>query len=242
MSRPRQARLQAAFSGAAIVAAVVVMLCGCGPELAEAREAALAPQVPASGSKPTVYVADFEIDVLPARNVSNKAASAAAGSSAQQQVKVNPEEETRRRAGKLVELMSTKLVEALQKAGYTAVRMHRGDARPESGVQIRGLFAEVDAENHWRRAVMHTADESGKMQALVAVANLAKPEQTLYEIAQLPGNENKPGAVITLSPYVPLTKFDLSKDANEDAFQKIAPRVVDDLTALLNANPAAFSQ
>jgi hypothetical protein len=80
------------------------------------------------------------------------------------------------------------------------------------------------------------------MQALVAVANLAKPEQALYEIAQLPGNDDRPGAVITLSPYVPLTKFDLGKDANEDAFQKVAPRIVADLTALLNANPAALSQ
>jgi len=53
-----------------------------------------------------------------------------------------------------VELMSTKLVMALQKAGYSATRMHAGDPRPDSGVQIRGLFAEVDNENHWRRAVI----------------------------------------------------------------------------------------
>jgi hypothetical protein len=109
-------------------------------------------------------------------------------------------------------------------------------------VAIRGLFAEVDDENHWRRALIRTATDSGKMEALVVVANLAKPDQALYEIAHLPGNDNIPGAVITLSPYVPLTKFDVSKDAKEDVFQRIAPQVVNDLTALLSANPAAISE
>jgi hypothetical protein len=80
------------------------------------------------------------------------------------------------------------------------------------------------------------------MEAMVSVANLAKPEQALYEIAPLPGNEDKPGAVITFSPYIPLTKFDLSKDAKEDVFQKIAPQIVNDLTDLLNANPLAIPQ
>jgi hypothetical protein len=109
-------------------------------------------------------------------------------------------------------------------------------------VGIRGLFAEVDSENHWRRAVIRTTTDSGKIEALVVVSNLAKPEQALYEIAQLPGNEPGPGAVITLSPYVPLTKYDLSKDAKEEAFQQIASRIVKDLTDLLQRNPAAIPQ
>jgi len=184
------------------------------------------PQTPTAGPKPPVYVSDFQIDVLPP-----------SGSSPQK-----PENDPQKLANHIVELMSTKLLIALQKAGYSAARMHGGDARPDSGVQIRGLFAEVDNENHWRRAIIRTATDSGKIQALVAVANLAKPEQALYEIAPLPGNEDKPGAVITLSPYVPLTKYELSKDANDDVFRGIAARVVNDLTELLQRNPAAISK
>ena len=199
-------------------------------------------QASTSDSKPTVYVSDFEIDVAPKSAGADNRPPSGLRFAAQQPGGQNPEEETRKRASQLVDWMSTKVMAALQKAGYPAVRMHRGDARPEKGVQIRGLFAEVDSENHWRRAVIHSADDAGKMQALVAVANLSKPEQVLYEVAQMPGNEPGPGAVITLSPYVPLTKFDVSKDAKEDVFQKIAPRIVDGLTALLNANPAAVSQ
>jgi hypothetical protein len=185
---------------------------------------ASATKAPQITDKPPVYVSDFEIDVLPANPV-NK-----------------PEEDPHRQASRLVELMSTRVVAALQKAGYGATRMHTGDARPDTGVGLRGLFAEVDSENHWRRAIIRTVTDSGKMQALVAVSNLAKPDQALYEIAQIPGNENKPGAVITLSPYVPLTKYELSKDANEDVFKAIAPRVVSDLTELLKRNPAAMPQ
>jgi hypothetical protein len=186
---------------------------------------ALATQATTPAPKPPVYVSDFVIDVVPPPSGVQK-----------------PEDDPRKLANRLVELMSSTLVVALQKGGYSATRLHSGDARPDTGAQIRGLFAEVDSENHWRRAVIHSATDSGKMEALVAVANLAKPEQALYEIAHLPGNTDRPGAVITLSPYVPLTKFDLSKDADENAFKGIGPQVVKDLTDLLNRNPYAIPQ
>lgn len=213
-----------AFLSTAFVAVILLTLSWSGLELVSARAAAKAPQIPDTPPKPPVYVSDFEIDVVAANPVDK------------------PEEDPYQQASRLVELMSTKVVAALRKAGYIARRMHEGDARPDTGVGIRGLFAEVDSENHWRRAVIYTATDSGKMEALVAVSNLAKPDQALYEIAQLPGNESGPGAVITLSPYVPLTKFDLSKDADEKDFQRIAPRIVNDLTELLQRNPEAISQ
>ena len=213
-----------AFLCAAIVAAILSIMSWSGLELAGARAAAKAEQIPATSPKPPVYVSDFEIDVVLANPVNN------------------PEDDPRPQASRLVELMSTKVVAALRKAGYSATRMRPWDERPDTGVAVRGLFAEVDSENHWRRAVIYTATDSGKMEALVAVSNLAKPDQALYEIAALPGNEPGPGAVITLSPYVPLTKFDLSKDADEKDFQRIAPRIVNDLTELLQRNPAAIPQ
>jgi Domain of unknown function (DUF4410) len=212
-----------AFRRAASVLAVLLGLFCYGLDFASAP--AVASQTTAPLNKPPVYVSDFVIDVVPAQSGVPK-----------------PEDDPRKLASHLVELMSTRLVAALQKAGYSATRIRAGDARPDSGVQIRGLFVEVDNENHWRRAVIRSATDSGKMEALVAVANLSKPEQALYEIAPLPGNEDKPGAVITLSPYVPLTKYDLSKDADENVFKAIAPRVVNDLTDLLNRNPSAVTE
>jgi hypothetical protein len=203
---------------AAFFAAIVLTLSWSGLELAAGS------QTPDTPPKPPVYVSDFEIDVQPANPVSKA------------------EEDPHKQASRLVELMSTKVVAALQKAGYTATRMRPGDPRPDTGAGIRGLFAEVDNENHWRRAVIRAADDSGPMEALVAVSNLAKPDQALYEIAPLPGNDPGPGAVITLSPYVALTKYDLGKDAEEKDFQRIAPRIVNDLTDLLQRNPFAIPQ
>ncbi len=196
------------------------------------------PQIDATSDEPPVYVSDFGLDVLPANadpNTSTATPPPAPQAAAKQA------EEARKQASRLVDRMAANLVLALQKAGYTAVRLRPGDARPDHGLRIRGLFAEVDDQNQWRRAVIRSGSDSGKIQVLVSVANLAKPDQALYEIAHLPGNESKPGAVITLSPYVPLAKFDLEKDAPEEAFQKTAARIVNDVTALLDANPAAAS-
>jgi hypothetical protein len=220
---------------AAVLAVLLFTPNWYGLEFANGNAAAEGPQTATSAAKPTAYVSDFEIDVVTSGSASGVAAAPQAGAQA-------ADDDPRKRARLLVELMSTKLVAALQKAGYMAVRMQAGTARPDSGVWIRGVFAEIDNENHWHRAVIRTAGDSGKMQAVVSVANLAKPDQALYEIANVPGNENKPGAMITLSPYAPLTKFDLNKDANEDVFKGIASRIVADLTALLNANPSAMSQ
>lgn len=185
--------------------------------------------------KPTVYVSDFDLDVVPGKfnpppaNQANQAAG-------------KKEEDPKKLASHLVDLVSTSLVVALREAGYSAQRLPRDQGRPSGGMQIRGIFAEVDKENHWRRAVIRSGSDTGKMQLLVSVANLARPEQALYEIAPLPGNENKPGAVITLSPYVPLEKFEINKDSGDDLIKKTASRVVADLSALLNANPAAVPQ
>ena len=209
------------FLSPVLGAVILSALSWSGLQLCDASAAASDPQT-SIDPKPQVYVSDFEIGVVSTAPV-NK-----------------PEEDPRRQASRLVDWMSSKLVIALQKAGYGATRMHPGDPRPDTGVGIRGLFAEVDGENHWRRAIVRSVSDGGKMQALVAVTNLAKPDQALYEIAPLPGNEDRPGAVITLSPYVPLTKYDLNKDADENVFKVMAPKIVNDLTFLLNHNPSAF--
>ena len=190
-----------------------------------------------SPSKIPVYVTNFELDVVP-RPPGQKPAMPRADSS-QPGAPTEPPDPAKQ-ASHLVNLMATKLIATLQQAGYPAQRLGPGDGRPSSGVQIRGVFAEVDSQNRWRRAMIRTGQDTGAMQAMVAVANLSKPDQALYEIAHLPGNTNKPGAVITFSPYVPLQKYELNKDVNDDAVARVASRVVADLTALLGKNPAAL--
>lgn len=187
--------------------------------------------------KVPVYVTNFELDVEPLP--SDRRPPAPPPNPAQPGSKPEPPDAAKQ-ASYLVDAMASKLVAALQKAGYPARRLRPRNNRPDNGVQIRGIFTEVDNENHWRRAVIRSGDDKGKINAMVAVSNLARPDQPLYELAPLPGNTNKPGAVITLSPYVPLEKFELDKDSDDNAFARIASRVVADLNALLSTNPEAL--
>lgn len=190
-----------------------------------------------------VYVSNFELDVVPlspAQKLALAAANSAKGANPAQPGSTQEPPDPAKQASHLVDLMATKLVAALEKAGYPARRLRPGEGRPNDGVAIRGIFTEVDNENHWRRAVIRTGADTGKIEAMVALANLARPDQALYEIAHLPGNTNRPGAVITLSPYVPLQKYDVAKDAGEELFAKVASRVVADLTDFLKSNPAAL--
>jgi Domain of unknown function (DUF4410) len=186
--------------------------------------------------KGPVYVADFELDFLTVRPGQRPVQTA---NPSQPNTTTQPPPDPAHLAKHLVDTMATKLVAALQKAGYAAQRLRPGDGRPDHGVQIRGLFAEIDNQNHWKRAVIRSGSDNGKINVLIALGNLDRPDQALYEVAHLPGNSDKPGAVITLSPYVPLEKFDLNKDADENAFASIASRVAADLDAFLSKNPAA---
>ena len=220
-----------------LVAAFVLMGLASAPEIRG--------QITGAASKHTVYVSDFDLDVIPAKPGQAAAASTAPAASTANKTTgqtASKEEDPIVVARRLRDLVSTNLVDALQKAGYPAQRLGRNQGRPASGVQIRGVFAEIDKENHWRRGVIRSGPDSGKLQLLVSVSNLARPEQALYEIARLPGNENKPGAVITLSSYVPLEQFEIGKDASEDVIKKTASRIVADVEKLLEANPAAVSQ
>src|SRR5258706_717809 len=126
----------------AFLAAILVMSTWCGPELAGVGAAAKGRQTDPP-PKPTVYVSDFEIDVLPPEAGQGK-----------------PEDDPRRLAARLGELMSTKLVAALRKGGYTAARLHRGDARPDTGLPSRGVSPELHAENDTRRPGLSEAAHS----------------------------------------------------------------------------------
>src|SRR5690242_21074173 len=140
-------------------------------------------QKEAPSKKVPVYVANFELDVAPFLPAPRRAVPAPNPS----QPGAKPEPlDPGQLARHVVDTMATKLVAALQNAGYSAQRRQPADGRPDYGVQIRGIFTEVDGQNHWTRAVIRSVSDNGKMNAMVAVGNLARPDQVLYEIANLP--------------------------------------------------------
>jgi hypothetical protein len=193
--------------------------------------------VDAPAKSKIVYVSDFELDAASGKEQKSPAAG---NTTPAAQVDAKKEDSPAEQAKKLVDFMSITLVKELEKAGYTARRLRPGEARPEEGVGIRGVFAEPDEQNRLRRAVVGDTPSIGKMALFVGVSNLARPEQALYAVAD-PKADNKPGAVITVSSYAPVAKFEMEKNATEKTVKDTASTIVADLTLLLNANIAAVT-
>jgi hypothetical protein len=232
---------------------------------------------PAANSKGVVYVSDFELHVINASGSTSTGAPviSEAGSSnvpasdaSRSQSRTRPEsgaagskagrsiwQETdlpQTRASKLVDFMSMSLLRALERAGYTARRSKAGEARPERGVLLRGVFAESDEQNHIRLALFGSGSPASQFQLYLGVQNLARADQPLYEIANpnSPGlrppegkaPDNQYGPAITVTSYAPVAKFVLDKEPTEEQVQKIATEIVASLMALLRANPAAGAE
>lgn len=188
-----------------------------------------------------VYVSDFELDAVDARGQFQKsvpAVSATNPSPSREQLR--PEDEAAQQAGRLVDFMAITLIADLKHAGYSVHRLRPGDSRPTDGIRISGIFAEPDAQNRLRRAVMGTFSPDGKMSLFVGISNLEKPEQAFYAAAE-PGGANRAGSVITVSSYAPVARFEIGKVTTEKAIRDTAAGIVADLNSLLGANVVASS-
>jgi Domain of unknown function (DUF4410) len=146
------------------------------------------------------------------------------------------------RANALVNAMSESLVRALEKAGYTVRRLRAGEAPPQTGLRVRGVFAEPDEENRIRRLLVGGDSTTPKMLLYVGVDNLARPEQPLYELAKPPSNDGRHGPVITVTSFSPVARFEMDKNPSDEDIKKITTDIVADLNALLNANPMGASR
>ena len=137
-------------------------------------------------------------------------------------------------AQKLVRLMSDSLVSELKKAGFTARRLLPTDARPAEGLLLTGVFTEVDEGNHIRRAMIGFGSGASKMELYVTVTDASRPELSLYDVSAEKSSGKKPGAVITLNPYVGAAKFVMTKNAPEKTVKKTAAMIAAELTRQLN--------
>jgi hypothetical protein len=214
--------------------------------LASGTETSLAMGVPQASQIP-VYVSDFE---LPALAPAAPPSSAAAGPAKNPNTSARPADASPVvysegdlagiQARRMIDFFSSTLIKTLQKSGYSALR--QTGALPESGVLLRGVFAEPGPKNMIRRALLGTVSPSPKFLLYVGTFNLGRPDQPLYELAPTQAGEANYGPVITMNSYLPLSKYELDKNPSEDDVQKICAKAVASLTALLKSNPDAFAQ
>jgi hypothetical protein len=206
----------------------------------ESIQPAAARQDPPAPSKSTVvYVTDFELEVVPAKDEKPPVRGNTPATPAPEQKK---KETAAEQAKRLVDGLASNLVKALENAGYTVHRLRLSDPRPESGVRIQGVFAQVDEESRIRKAIIGSGLEPPGLQLFFSVSNLARPDQEFYAISGPKSADNKFGPVITVSPYAPVAKLEVDREANDQALKDLSAKMVADLTGLLQANPMATSQ
>ena len=111
-----------------------------------------------------------------------------------------------------------------------------GDRERRAGPETGGDL------NRVRRAVLGSASTNPQFVLYVGDFNLSRPDQPLYEPAPVQSPDNRFGPVITLNNYVPLAKYELSKNPTEEEVRRICSQIVANLTTLLDTNATAFSQ
>jgi len=188
-----------------------------------------------------VFVNDFELAVAPSKPPSPASAPNAAKKPTREpsglyQDSDQPSEQVRL----IVDSFSKTLLQSLQNSKFPSSK--QSGARPTAGVLIRGVFAEPDSMNRIRRGLLGNNAPGGKFLLYVGIFNLSRPDAPLYELAPAQSPDARYGPVITLNNYIPLAKYEVAKNPSEEDVRKICAQIVANLTALLAANPAAFSE
>ena len=141
---------------------------------------------------------------------------------------VNPEATARN----LVERLAESLTQDLNNNRLQAKRLLPGEPHPGKGWMVGGQFLEVDEGNRLRRAVMGFGSGATDMEIEVQVTNLSShPGSPFLILGENTGSGKRPGAAVTLNPYVAAAKFVLAKNATDKdithAAADIAAKIVE---------------
>jgi hypothetical protein len=176
----------------------------------------------------TVYVSDFELD---AQNVQVDQGSAVA--QRRPGILERPEKKEQQdpaaQAKKLVDTMSQSIVSDLAKAGYKAQRLTAQDPKPSAGAWVHGVFTQANEGNRLQRAVIGFGSGQTTMQLFVTLTDLASPQKPLYETSEKGASKDKPGAVISMNPYVAAAKFVMEKNAPEKTVKSVASEISNEI-------------
>jgi len=187
------------------------------------------------------YVSNFELYAAGARPSPEPNATAGAVRRAPDSPGVyNDADIPSLQARQLTDFFAVCLVQSLTKRGLSAVRAEGQQAA--AGALIRGVFAEPDARNRIRRALLGGSSPNARFLLYVGIFNLARQEEPLYQAAPVQSSSERYGPVITLNAYIPLAKYELDRNPSEQDVKKICEQIAASLVSLLEKNPDAFPQ
>jgi hypothetical protein len=129
---------------------------------------------------------------------------------------LNRQESPADTARRLVDKLSESLVKELTAHSLPATRTFAGQTGPKKGWLVRGQFVEVDKGNRIQRAVIGFGQGATHMEVQANVTNLnTYPDTPFLLFGTEAGSGKKPGAVVTLNPYVAAAKFVMTKNATD---------------------------
>ena len=212
------------------------------------------PQALESSKGPnTIHVCDFKLDpsLIKTDPTGNGLGSGILGSSGsgggilgrlrqrtQPDIHGTPEEQ----ALQIVNLLAQKTTDELLKLKRNSDRLGNcADTPAVSGWVVRGEFRNVDEGNRAERAAIGFGEGATHLDLNVQVQSRsegaeAKPVE-VFDTAKEPGK--KPGAIVTLNPYVLAAKFHMEKNATEKDIQQTAEEIAKELDRLAQPREAS---
>jgi hypothetical protein len=165
-----------------------------------------------------IWVADFAIDTAAVKEDSGPLGGGGLlqGGRVQRLNPLHHQESPQLTAERLVNLLAESLTEDLKNNRLPARRLLPGKPRPAKGWVIAGQFLEVDEGNRMRRAIIGFGAGATEMQIDVTVTDSTHPpDSPFFILDSTTGSGNRPGAAVTMNPYVAAAKFVLAKNATE---------------------------
>lgn len=133
-------------------------------------------------------------------------------------------------ARKLVDMMSTAIVDNLNSKGVPARRVYDGEAFPTSGWMLRGVFTEVDQGDIMRRTVIGFGSGATHMQLCLNVSDLSEKElKPFYSFDTDKSSGSMPGAVISFNPYMAAAGFMMNKKSMEKDVKGTAAKIAEQI-------------
>lgn len=204
-----------------VVMAVLMLFCGSHAVVdgAVPADSKVEQQLQPSTTPGMIYVVDFTLglsSIVPDSGVLDHRALLGAGP-LERFGPLHRQDDPSITASTLANLLATSIAQELGKHLIPAMRLPQGQAIPDHGWLVRGHFITVDEGNRVRRAVIGFGEGATEMQIEFEVFELGRNPLAPFLVSNAEaGSGKKPGAIVTMNPYVAAAKFVLARNASEN--------------------------
>lgn len=185
-----------------------------------------------------IYVSDFAIDVSDVKEDEGVLGRRRLlqGGVLRRRGPLRDHEDPAETAASLVNLLAESITQKLNDQSVPAMRIPPNQPLSSTAWLVRGQFLEVNEGNRLQRAVIGFGAGATDMQIEVDVFDLGShPDTPFLSFGSDTGSGKKPGAIITMNPYVAAAKFVLSKNASEKDVRHAGEQIASEILKYMKA-------